>query len=60
LLRVVTGLLRSAQGTVSWRGRPIQQTRTKYQAALAYSAQEPALNGNGQHYRDAEPLVVIG
>ena len=46
LLRVATGLLRPEQGTVSWRGRPIQQVRTDYQAALAYGAHEPALKGD--------------
>jgi heme exporter protein A len=46
LLRVVTGLLRPEQGTVSWRGRPIQQTLPDYHAALAYGAHEPALKGD--------------
>jgi heme exporter protein A len=46
LLRVITGLLRPEQGTVSWRGRPIQQTLPEYQAALAYGAHEPALKGD--------------
>jgi heme exporter protein A len=46
LLRVATGLLRPEQGTVSWRGRPITQTRADYQAALAYGAHEPALKGD--------------
>jgi heme exporter protein A len=46
LLRVATGLLRPEQGTVSWRGRPIQQTRSDYQAGLAYGAHEPALKGD--------------
>jgi heme exporter protein A len=46
LLRVATGLLRPEQGTVSWRGRPIHQTRADYQAALAYGAHDPALKGD--------------
>jgi heme exporter protein A len=46
LLRVATGLLRPEQGTVSWRGRPIQQARSDYQAGLAYGAHEPALKGD--------------
>jgi heme exporter protein A len=46
LLRVTTGLLRPEQGEVHWQGRPIQQCRTEYQAALAYGAHEPALKGD--------------
>lgn len=46
LLRVVTGLLRPEQGSVSWLGRPISAHRADYQAAMAYSAHEPALKGD--------------
>jgi heme exporter protein A len=46
LLRVVTGLLRPEQGTVTWQGRQIHQTRADYQAALAYGAHEPALKAD--------------
>jgi heme exporter protein A len=46
LLRVITGLLRPEQGTVSWRGEQIQRTRPDYQAALAYAAHETALKGD--------------
>jgi heme exporter protein A len=46
LLRVVTGLLRPEQGSVSWGGRPIQAARGDYQADLAYGAHEPALKAD--------------
>jgi len=46
LLRVVSGLLRPEQGSVSWLGQPIATHRTEYQAALAYAAHEPALKGD--------------
>jgi heme exporter protein A len=46
LLRVVSGLLRPEQGSVSWLGESIVSHRTEYQAALAYAAHEPALKGD--------------
>jgi heme exporter protein A len=46
LLRVMSGLLRPEQGSVSWRGQSIVRQRTEYQAALAYAAHEPALKGD--------------
>ena len=46
LLRVVSGLLRPEQGTVSWFGRSISSVRDEYQAQLAYAAHEPALKGD--------------
>jgi heme exporter protein A len=46
LLRVVTGLLRPEDGSVTWRGRSIQAARSDYQAALAYGAHEPALKAD--------------
>ena len=46
LLRVMCGLLRPEQGSVSWRGQSIVRQRTEYQAALAYAAHEPALKGD--------------
>jgi heme exporter protein A len=46
LLRVITGLLRPEQGTVSWRGRAINDDRSRYQADLAYGAHEAALKGD--------------
>src|ERR1700761_7949647 len=46
LLRVITGLLRPEQGSVSWRGRFISEHRADYQAAMAYAAHEPALKGD--------------
>jgi heme exporter protein A len=46
LLRVVTGLLRPEQGSVSWQGRSIQSARSDYQADLAYGAHEPALKAD--------------
>src|ERR1700704_1574948 len=46
LLRVISGLLRPEQGSVSWLGRSIVQHRADYQAALAYAAPEPALKGD--------------
>jgi heme exporter protein A len=46
LLRVITGLLRPEQGSVTWRGRPIIQHREEYQADLAYASHEPALKSD--------------
>jgi heme exporter protein A len=46
LLRVVSGLLRPEQGSVSWLGRSIATHRMEYQAVLAYAAHEPALKGD--------------
>jgi heme exporter protein A len=46
LLRVVSGLLRPEQGSVSWLGQSIVSHRTEYQAVLAYAAHEPALKGD--------------
>lgn len=46
LLRVVSGLLRPEQGTVTWLGQPILQSTAQYQAQMAYSAHEPALKGD--------------
>jgi heme exporter protein A len=46
LLRVVSGLLRPEQGSVSWMGQLIVSHRMEYQAALAYAAHEPALKGD--------------
>src|SRR5277367_1980458 len=46
LLRVVSGLLRPEQGSVSWLGQSIATHRMEYQAALAYAAHEPALKGD--------------
>jgi heme exporter protein A len=46
LLRVISGLLRPEQGAVTWLGRPISQIRAQYQAAMAYSAHEPALKAD--------------
>jgi heme exporter protein A len=46
LLRVICGLLRPEQGSVSWRGQLISSVRSEYQAALAYASHEPALKGD--------------
>jgi heme exporter protein A len=46
LLRVVSGLLRPEQGSVTWMGQSIAANRTEYQAALAYASHEPALKGD--------------
>jgi heme exporter protein A len=46
LLRVVSGLLRPEQGSVSWLGRSITTYRTEYQAVLAYASHEPALKSD--------------
>jgi heme exporter protein A len=46
LLRVVSGLLRPEQGSVTWLGQSISTIRTDYQAALAYASHEPALKGD--------------
>jgi heme exporter protein A len=46
LLRVVSGLLRPEQGSVTWLGQSITSSRTEYQAALAYASHEPALKSD--------------
>ena len=46
LLRVVSGLLRPEQGSVTWLGQSITTIRSDYQAALAYASHEPALKGD--------------
>lgn len=46
LLRVVSGLLRPEQGSVTWLGQSIAAIRTDYQAAMAYASHEPALKGD--------------
>jgi len=46
LLRVVTGLLRPEQGSVTWHGQSIVRDRLEYQRAMAYAAHEPALKGD--------------
>jgi heme exporter protein A len=46
LLRVLSGLLRPEQGSVTWLGLPIAATRAEYQAALAYASHEPALKAD--------------
>ena len=46
LLRVVTGLLRPEQGSVTWQGRSIARDRVEYQRSMAYAAHEPALKGD--------------
>ncbi len=46
LLRVVSGLLRPEQGSVTWLGQSINAIRPDYQAALAYASHEPALKGD--------------
>jgi heme exporter protein A len=46
LLRVVSGLLRPEQGTVSWCGQSTSRIAGEYQAHLAYASHEPALKGD--------------
>ena len=46
LLRVVSGLLRPEQGSVSWCGRSIVAARADYQHDLAYASHEPALKSD--------------
>lgn len=46
LLRVVSGLLRPEQGSVTWLGHSISSIRAEYQTALAYASHEPALKGD--------------
>jgi heme exporter protein A len=46
LLRVISGLLRPEQGSVTWLGQSIVKHRADYQAALAYASHEPALKGD--------------
>jgi heme exporter protein A len=46
LLRVITGLLRPEQGSITWCGQSISTSRNEYQAALAYASHEPALKSD--------------
>ena len=46
LLRVICGLLRPEQGTVTWRGESITGASADYQATLAYASHEPALKAD--------------
>jgi heme exporter protein A len=46
LLRVVSGLLRPEQGSVTWLGQSITNSSTEYQAVLAYASHEPALKSD--------------
>jgi heme exporter protein A len=46
LLRVVSGLLRPEEGSVTWCGQSIAGVRLDYQCALAYASHEPALKGD--------------
>jgi heme exporter protein A len=46
LLRVVCGLLRPEQGSVTWLGTSIGTARADYQRALAYASHEPALKSD--------------
>ena len=46
LLRVVSGLLRPEQGSVSWRGQSIAKAPAAYQSELAYASHEAALKGD--------------
>ncbi len=46
LLRVICGLLRPEQGTVSWAGEPIARNPAVYHLALAYASHEPALKAD--------------
>jgi len=46
LLRVISGLLRPEQGSVTWLGQSITNSSTEYQAVLAYASHEPALKSD--------------
>jgi heme exporter protein A len=46
LLRVISGLLRPEQGTVSFRGLSIRRSVAEYQLAMAYASHEAALKGD--------------
>jgi heme exporter protein A len=46
LLRVLCGLMRAEQGTVTWHGRSIREDPMAYQADLAYASHEPALKAD--------------
>ncbi len=59
LLRVVSGLLRPEQGTVSWRGTSIHQARTDYQSALAYASHEPALKSDLTALENLRYMVAL-
>src|SRR5450432_3026766 len=46
LLRVLCGLMRPEQGTVSWCGISIREDPMAYQASMAYASHEPALKAD--------------
>jgi heme exporter protein A len=46
LLRVLCGLLRPEQGSVSWCGRSIRDDPAAYQADMTYASHEPALKAD--------------
>jgi heme exporter protein A len=46
LLRVITGLLRPEQGSVTWRGQSTTEYRQQFQGDLAYASHEPALKSD--------------
>jgi heme exporter protein A len=46
LLRVISGLLRPEQGSVTWLGQSVTNSSTEYQAVLAYASHEPALKSD--------------
>jgi heme exporter protein A len=46
LLRVLCGLLRPEQGSVSWCGRLISEDPAAYQSEMTYASHEPALKGD--------------
>jgi heme exporter protein A len=46
LLRVISGLLRPEQGSVTWLGQLVTNSSAEYQAVLAYASHEPALKSD--------------
>jgi heme exporter protein A len=46
LLRVLCGLLRPEQGSVTWCGRSIREDPADYQADMTYASHEPALKAD--------------
>lgn len=46
LLRILAGLLKPAEGSVSWRGMPIEQQTSDYSLARVYMGHANALKGD--------------
>jgi heme exporter protein A len=46
LLRILCGLLSAEEGEISWRGRPVSETREEYLSELAYVGHADGIKGD--------------